>query len=272
MLKITRPSFLHRTLAGSAQAALVALLPVAALAQTMVPGQIKVGMEITYPPFESWQGDKVVGFDPDMAEMLGRQMKAKPSFVDTKFPSLILGLGGGQFDAVISGMYITPERTAQADAIGYARTGASIMVAKDGGVNPKTEQDLCGLKVGLQAGTSWVNALKKLSTDYCVPNGKPAVAVSEFPTAPEASQALLSKNIQAELEIAGAAKMMAERSKARIVISSTALVYPQTLGIYVKKGNTALYQSLEKALAAAQANGEYAALVKKYELEPVASK
>ena len=53
------------------------------------------------------------------------------------------------------------------------------------------------------------------------------------------------------------------------MVSSPALVYPQTLGIYVKKGNTALYQAMEKALAAAQANGEYAALIAKYELEPV---
>ncbi len=249
---------------------LSALLPVAAFAQTMVPGQLKVGMEITYAPFESWQGDKVVGFDPDIAEMLGRELKLKPSFVDTKFPGLILGLGGGQFDAVISGMYITPERTAQADAIAYGKTGAAIMVAKDGGVTPRTENDLCGLKVGLQAGTSWVNALKKLSAEYCVPQGKPAVVVSEFPTAPEASQALLSRNIQAQMEIAGAAKMLAERSKGRIVISSQALVYPQTLGIYVKKGNTALYQALQKALAAGQASGDYAALIKKYDLEPVA--
>ena len=269
MMKTIRTASLHRSLLA---VALAALLPAAAFAQTLTPGQIKVGMEITYPPFESWQGDKVVGFDPDVAEMLSKDMKTKPAFVDTKFPSLILGLGSGQFDTVISGMYITPERTAQADAIAYARTGASIMVAKDGGVTPKTEQELCGLKVGLQAGTSWVKALAKLSTEYCVPNGKPAVAVSEFPTAPEASQALLSKNIQAQLEIAGAAKMLAERSKNRIVISSPALVYPQTLGIYVKKGNTALYQSLEKALAAAQASGEYAALIKKYDLEPVASK
>jgi polar amino acid transport system substrate-binding protein len=42
------------------------------------------------------------------------------------------------------------------------------MVAKDGGVMPRTENDLCGLKVGLQAGTSWVNALKKLSAEGTV--------------------------------------------------------------------------------------------------------
>jgi len=26
----------------------------------------KVGMDITYPPFESYEGDKVVGFDPEV--------------------------------------------------------------------------------------------------------------------------------------------------------------------------------------------------------------
>ncbi len=242
-----------------------------AAAQTATPGQLKVGMEISYPPFESWQGDKVVGFDPELSEALGRQIKAKPVFVDTKFTGLILGLSAGHFDAVISGMYVTPERTAQADAIPYANTGAAILVTKDSPVQPRTEKDLCGLKVGLQAGTTWVNALKQLSADYCAANGKPPVTVSEFPTAPEVSQALLSKNVQAQMEIAGAARMFAERSRGRLVVSSPALVYPQTLGIYVKKGNATLKTALTNALAALHANGEYAALIKKYDLEPVPS-
>ncbi len=253
-----------------------ALISVAALtaaqAQTMVQGQMKVGMEVTYPPFESYDGDKIVGFDPDMAALLGREMKLKPVLTDTKFTSLILGLSGGQLDAVISGMYVTPERVAQADAIPYASTGAAIMVAKGSAIQPKTEKDLCGVKVGLQAGTSWVKDLKVLSDEYCVPAGKPAVMVSEFPTAPEVSQALMSRNVQAQMEIAGAAKMIVERSKNRIVVSSPELVYPKTLGIYVKKGNTALSQSFEKALAAIQKTGEYQALITKYELTPVAAK
>lgn len=248
------------------------LLATGAQSQTLSPDQLKVGMEISYPPFESFQGDKVVGFDPELSELLGREMKVKPAFIDTKFTSLILGLGGGQHDAVISGMYVTPERTAQADALPYANTGASIMVVKDSAAQPKSEKDLCGMKVGLEAGTSWVNSLKKLSSEYCAANGKPAVEVKEFPSAPEVSQALMSRNVQAQLEIAGAAKMFAERSKGRIVISSTALVYPQTLGIYVKKGNTALYQAFEKALSAIRKTGEYDALIKKYDLSPVAVK
>ncbi|MDD2845676.1 MAG: transporter substrate-binding domain-containing protein, partial [Rhodoferax sp.] len=212
------------------------LLGSAAQAQVAVPGAIKIALEASYPPFESYEGDKIVGFDPELATLLTREMKLKPSIVDTKFASLVLGLGGGQHDAVISGLYITAERLAIADAVPYAGMGALIMAGKDG-VQPKTENDLCGVKVGLQAGTSWVKKLQTLSTDYCVPNGKPPVSVAEFPTAPEVSQALMSKNVQAQIEVAAAAKAFAAKSNGRIVVSSPATVYPQILGIYVKKGN-----------------------------------
>lgn len=248
----------------------MSLSSLASAESLLAPGQFKVGMEISYPPFESYQGDKVVGFDPEISTLLAEQLKAKPGFVDTKFTGLILGLGSGKFDAVISGMYITPERVLQADAIPYAKTGAAIMVLKDSPVQPKTEHDLCGLKVGLEQGTTWVKALKELSEKYCAANGKPAVTVQEFPSAPEVSQALMSKNVQAQLEIAGAARMFSERTKGRIVVSSPALVYPQTLGIYVKKGNAGLKQSLQQALASLRANGKYTTLLKKYNLEPAA--
>ncbi|MGY4492252.1 transporter substrate-binding domain-containing protein [Pseudomonas sp. TE3610] len=241
----------------------------AALATTTAtPGQLKVGMEITYPPFESYDSDKnVVGSDPELAHALAKQLAAKAEFVDTKFPNLILGLNAGHYDAIISGMYITPERQAQALTIPYARTGAAIMVPADSTLKPAVPEDLCGLKVGLEQGTTWVAQFKKLSTDYCVPNNKGAISVSEFPSAPEVTQALLSKNIQAQVEISGAAHMIADKTKGRVVVTSQQLVYPQTLGIYVKKGNDDTYQALLKAVAQSKQSGEYAAILKKYNLE-----
>jgi polar amino acid transport system substrate-binding protein len=154
--------------------------------------------------------------------------------------------------------------------IAYAKTGAAIMTPKDSSLNPQTPEDLCGLKVGLEQGTTWVGQLKKLSTEYCVPNNKGAISVSEYPSAPEVTQALLSKNIQAQVEIAGAAKMIAERTNGRVVVTTKHLVYPQTLGIFVKKGNDATYKALLEAFAQSRKSGEYAAILSKYNLEPVA--
>ena len=111
-------------------------------------------MEVTYPPFESYDSNNnIVGLDPDFAALIAQHLQAKPQLIDTKFTSLILGIGK-KYDAVISGMYVTPERQKQADAIPYALSGASIIALKGGAVQPKTEDELCGVKVGLQAGTT----------------------------------------------------------------------------------------------------------------------
>lgn len=266
----------HTTIRTSVRAGLAALVGLGAFgfahAQTLAPGAIKVALEATYPPFESYDGEKIVGFDPDLTALLTREMKVKPTLIDTKFVNLITGLASNQHDAVISGLYITADRLTQADAIPYANTGAAILVSKASKVQPKNEKELCGLKVGLQAGSAWVKPIRTLSDEHCVAGGKPAITVQEFPTAPEVSQALMARNVDAQMEIAGAAKMIVERTKGRLVISSPDLVYPQTLGIYVKKGNTGLIQAFEGALAAIRKSGEYSVLIRKYDLAPVAAK
>ncbi|QRF15014.1 ABC transporter substrate-binding protein [Klebsiella africana] len=243
--------------------------PVTQAAELLTEGVFKVGMEVTYPPFESYDSNNnIVGLDPEFATLIAEHLQAKPQLIDTKFTSLILGIGK-KYDAVISGMYVTPERQKQAYAIPYALSGASIIALKGGAVQPKTEDELCGVKVGLQAGTTWVTSLKKHSDEWCLKNGKPAITIQEFPTAPEASQALLSKNIGAQLEIAPAAQIIVDKSRGRLAISSTRLVYPLPLGIYVAKGNTELAEAIKATLAMLKANGQYAALIKKYNLESI---
>lgn len=237
-----------------------------ATSATLEPGQLKVGMEITYPPFESYDGDKVVGSDPDLARAIAKQLGATASFVDTRFSGLILGLNASHYDVIISGMYVTPERVAQAQAIPYAQTGAAIMVRASGTLRPKTPEDLCGLHVGLEQGTTWVAQLQGLSKSYCKPNGKGEITVSEYPSAPEVLQALLSNNIQAQMEIAGAAHALAQKSGGRVIVASTTLIYPQTLGIYIRKDNKALYDLVKSALDKMKASGEYDAILKKYSL------
>ncbi|MEB0156033.1 ABC transporter substrate-binding protein, partial [Pseudomonas sp. CCC4.3] len=79
--------------------------------------------------------------------------------------------------------------------------------------------------------------------DYCVPNQKGAFAVSEFPSAPVVSQALLSGKVQAQVEIVGAAGMIAEHTKGRVLVSTEHSIYLQSLGIFFKKGYDELYKA-----------------------------
>jgi polar amino acid transport system substrate-binding protein len=243
-------------------------LSLGAVGSAFAQDTFKVGMDITYPPFESYEGDKVVGFDPEVAALLGEKMNMTPEFIDSRFASLVLGLKSNKFDAVISGMYILPERLKVADAIPYARTGASIIVPKGSASMPKNEKGLCGMKVGLLQGESWVKELHTLSDSYCKTNGLPAITVQEFPSAPEVLQALFSGNVDAQLVLAGAAKLLVEKTKDRVQISSTELVYPQTIGIFVNKNNKEFKAKIEKALAEITKDGSFPKVLDKYELLP----
>lgn len=235
--------------------------------KTLASGELKVGMEISYPPFEYYEGDKVMGFDPEVSAALAERLGLSASFSDTRFPNLILGLNAGRFDTIISGMYILPERLEQADAIPYAKTGAAIMVRADAAQKPATPEQLCGLTVGLQQGTSWIKQLQEVSAGHCAEQNAGAIVINEYPTTAEASQALLSGHIQAHLEIDAASLMIVEKARGRIAISSQGAIYPQVLGIYVKKGNSQLLDALQAALDEFKASGEYAELLKKYNLE-----
>ena len=144
--------------------------------KTLSSGELKVGMEITYPPFEYYEGDQVKGFDPEVSAALAKRLGLTASFSDITFPNLILGLDANRFDTIISGMYILPERLEKADAIPYAKTGAAIMVRSDAEKKPATPEELCGLTVGLQQGTSWIKALQEVSDGYCKEQNAGAIA------------------------------------------------------------------------------------------------
>lgn len=254
--------------------AVLANVAIADAPETVAADTLTIGMEISYPPFESYnEKGEVVGLDPELAKLLaGKMHLANVDFKDNVFTSLILDLQAQKYDAIISGMYVTPEREEKALAIPYAKTGALIIVSADSEIEPQVKEDLCGLKVGLQSGTVWVKALQELSDGYCKENNAGEIQVLEFPTGPETAQALISGNIQAELEIAAAAQAFAEKSRDRIKITSPDLVYPQTLGIYVHKDNQALYDALLAAMAEIKADGSYHELLATYELTPIEDK
>ncbi|PXW25698.1 ABC transporter substrate-binding protein [Paraburkholderia caballeronis] len=237
-------------------------------APTLTPGTLKVGMQATYPPFEYYDGDKIEGADPELARAIAKQLGGSAAFVDTPLPQLILGLNASRFDIIMSAMYVTPERASQATPIPYAQTGSAIMVAASTGLKPRTMQDLCGMHLGIVQGTAWVGQLHDVSDHYCTPNGKPPIVVSEFGSTSYVLQAMLSNNVQAGMQVAATAKALADKSGGRVVVTSTDLINPQTIGIFVRKDNKPLHDAVVRALAELKKSGEYDTLLQRYGLKP----
>lgn len=250
-------------------AALSAIFSVtsALASDTLVPGKILVGSDLTYPPYNYLEGNKPAGFDAEFIQLLAKQMKLTPEVKDTRFASLILGLKSHKFDVIASTLYITPERATQVNFLPYMQTGGSLMVKAGSQWQPKTPNDLCGKKVGSIKGGAWITKLQAVSSSYCVPNHKGAIDVREFPSSPEVAQALLSGAVDVQYEDAAVAKSIVEKTGKRLSISSKDILYPVTVGLAVGKDNSALLSQLKKAYGNIVKNGEYAVLLKKYNVK-----
>ena len=97
-----------------------------AQASTLQPGNLIIGSDLTYPPYNFLKQDKPAGFDTEFIELIASPLKLKPVVKDTRFASLILGLKSNKFDVIASTLYVTPERAQQVDFLPYMKTGGSL--------------------------------------------------------------------------------------------------------------------------------------------------
>lgn len=96
-------------------------------------GVLTVGMSGDQPPMNMRnRQDKLMGFDVDLARALANAMRVELKLEQIPFGDLTKALADGKVDMVVSGMSITPERTAEALFVGpYMMGGKSILATRD---------------------------------------------------------------------------------------------------------------------------------------------
>ena len=119
-------------------------------------GVIKVGTSADYPPFEyvDEQGNKI-GFDIELMTEVAKRMNLTLEWVDMPFDSLIAGVKEGKIDASISAFNYSEERDQEVDFTEAYYVGEDGFTVAEGftGTISKPE-DVAGLKVGVQSGTT----------------------------------------------------------------------------------------------------------------------
>jgi polar amino acid transport system substrate-binding protein len=72
---------------------------------------VRIGMDATYPPFESVDpSGKIVGFEVDYANALCAKMKVECTYQNQDWDGVIPALLSGKFDVIFSSMNMTPAR------------------------------------------------------------------------------------------------------------------------------------------------------------------
>ncbi|SAL48031.1 extracellular solute-binding protein [Caballeronia udeis] len=265
-----RPSFSpRRALVAGLAGLMLLVLQGAANAATPAPptiaaGTLTIGSDLTYPPYAFMDGDTPAGLDPDFMTSLASRLQLKPQFVDTRFANLILGVNAKRIDIIASALYVTPERAKQIDFVPYFKTGGSLLALTGSGFKPATPEALCGKRVSSIKGASWIPKLAKVSQDSCASKGLAPIDVREFETSPQASQALLAHAVDAQFEDSAVAKMTVDKMSGRLAITSTTPLFPVVVGLGVAKSDPALLAAVKGALDTMKHDGEYAALLKRY--------
>lgn len=227
----------------------------------------KIGSDLTFPPFESLENGKAVGFDIDIANKIFEQTGDQVSFVDTRFSSLVPGLEANKFDLLMSGLYITKERLKKVDMVPYYMTTEALIVLADSDYQPKTRHDLCGKTIASQNGSMFPEQLRQMSKESCIDKGKAPITVREFVTSPESVQALLANAVDAHYDDASVALSTVEKLNGRLVISSTEPFFPILGGIAIPKGDQELLNKVQSGLDAIKKSGEYDQILAKYKLQ-----
>ena len=149
-----------RAIAAVAAAGIVALSlcsPAAAqdaLERIKREGVLRVSNSGVYPPFESMEDGKLVGFDIDLSNLIAKHLGVRADIQVVDFKGLVPTLKSGKTDVLITGMTYTPERAQQlAFSKPYYPTAMAVIMRD----NPKplsTKDELQGKNIGAEMGTT----------------------------------------------------------------------------------------------------------------------
>ena len=219
--------------------------------------KISFGVSATYPPFESLDaGNKIVGFDIDLANALCKQMQANCTFTNHAFDSLIPALKFKKYDAVISGMDITPERSKQVAFTDPYYANSALVIAKKDAF--KSFDDLKGKRIGMENGTTHQKYLQ---------DKHPEVTTVAYDSYQNAIIDLKNGRIDG---VFGDTAVVTEWLKANDKLAPvgdkvTDKAYFGTgLGIAVRQGNTELQQKFNAALEKVKKDGTYETIYNKW--------
>jgi polar amino acid transport system substrate-binding protein len=246
----------------------LSLLAPASRAQTLPlvdSGKLTWGSAATFPPFESMADGKPVGFDVDMVDAITAKMKVQSAIMPMDFKGLIPAMLGGRLDAIVSGMYINPERSQVVDFIPYLRVGNQMLVAKGNPLHLSAPADLCGHTIAAPVGTVYEKAAQALAAD-CQAKGKGALSILSL--ASTAAGALALKEARCDAIIASTPTVLALIKETPGAFETAGDTFDNNtqLGIAVPKGKPAIKDAVDAAFKAIVADGTYAALIKKYGL------
>jgi len=228
--------------------------------RTLAPGTLRIGTYFVNPPFEYVSNGQRIGFEVDLMNEIARRLALTPVFVDTQWETILQQMQAGQYDAIVGGITITPEREQSlAWSTPYMITTLSLVVDSRRSPQIRSVADLRNGSVGVQAATTDYDVAVKLQQKGQIGS----IKVYSFDRIQDAMVDLAAGRITAVMKVYPVAAWLARRTP-DLSIAAQVPDDPQPLGIGLGKNNPGLLAAVNRALADMKRDGTYARLAQKW--------
>lgn len=214
---------------------------------------LTIGVDDSYPPMEYRdENNELVGFDVAMAKALGEKMGVDVEFVSTAWDGIFTGLETQNYDVIISSVSITPGRMENYLFSEPYLSNGQVIVVRPGDTAVTQPEDLEGLNVGVQIGTTADTAVEKYMEEIEINLTKYDEIIQTF----NAMKAGYVDYIVVDYPVA--IEYVANDPESFEI--STAQLTNEPIGVCIRKDDTEMKEAIDQALEELRSDGTLKAI------------
>ena len=238
--------------AASSEAAASETTETAALT-TVNAGKLTMSTNAAFPPYEmTTDAGEFEGIDVEIAGAIADKLGLELQIDDMDFDAALLAAQQGKSDMVMAGVTVNDERKQVMDFSNTYASGVQVVIVKEGS-DIATVDDLAGHMIGTQRGTTgYIYCSDDFGED----------SVTAYDDGLTAVQALNNGQVDCVVIDSAPAKEFVAANEGLVILDNEYAVEDYAIGM--AKGNTALVEAVNGALAELKADGTIDAILAKY--------
>ena len=224
---------------------------------TVTEGVLTMSTNAAFPPYEMTDDSgNIVGIDAEIAAAIAEKLGLELQIDDMDFDSALLAVQQGKSDMVMAGVSVTEDRLLVMDFTDSYATGVQVVIVKEG--SDVTLDNLGEKMIGTQRGTTG-NVYASYPPED---GGYGEDHVVAYDNGITAVQALMNGQVDCVIIDNGPAQEFVNANPGLTILETEYTVEDYAIG--VKKGNTALLDAINNALAELTADGTVQSIIDKY--------
>ena len=225
--------------------------------KTIEEGKLIMSTNASFPPYEMTDDSgKIVGIDAEIAEAIANKLGLELVIDDMDFDAALLAAQQGKSDMVMAGVTVNEDRLLVMDFSDSYATGIQVVIVKEG--SDVTMDNLGEKMIGTQRGTTGYF----YASDTPENGGYGEDHVIAYDNGATAVQALKNGQVDCVIIDNAPAQEYVKANPGLAILEGEWVTEDYAIGM--AKGNTALVEAVNGALAELTADGTIQAILDKY--------